>query len=67
MGWLIATGREMTQPLSQSNGATTTDVLIEHRRKIADLEERIKNRRLQAIGLHGTPIVVIAALLLWEF
>lgn len=65
MDCLIAAGREMTQPLSQSNGATTTDVLIEHRRKIADLEERIKNRRIQVIGLHGTPIVVIAALLLW--
>jgi hypothetical protein len=44
---------------------TITDVLIGHRRTIADLEERIKNRRLQVIGLYGTPIVVISALLLW--
>ncbi|MEI5135363.1 SLATT domain-containing protein [Streptomyces libani] len=43
----------------------TTDVLIEHRRDIADLQQRIKNRRLQVFGLFCTPIALIFALLVW--
>ncbi|MFD3555188.1 SLATT domain-containing protein [Streptomyces goshikiensis] len=42
-----------------------TDALIEHRREIADLKQRIKNRRLQMIGLYGTPIAVVPVLLAW--
>ncbi|MEU6347663.1 SLATT domain-containing protein [Streptomyces sp. NPDC046977] len=55
----------MAERVSISSGAITTDVLIEHRREIADLAQRIKNRRLQVLGLYGTPIVIIAALLAW--
>ncbi|WPO71407.1 SLATT domain-containing protein [Streptomyces sp. KN37] len=43
----------------------TTDILIEHRRDIADLKQRIKNRRLQVLGLFGTPIVLAVVLLVW--
>ncbi|MFE1886017.1 DUF4231 domain-containing protein [Streptomyces diastatochromogenes] len=43
----------------------TTDVLIQHRREIADLKQRIKNRRLQVFGLYGTPVIAIAVLLVW--
>ncbi len=41
----------------------TTDSLIKHRREIADLKQRIKNPRIQVIGLYGTPIVEFAAIL----
>ncbi|MFE6038770.1 DUF4231 domain-containing protein [Streptomyces sp. NPDC056452] len=44
---------------------TTTDVLIQHRRDIADLKQRIKNRRLQVLGLCGTPIFLALTLLAW--
>ncbi|WSA79401.1 SLATT domain-containing protein [Streptomyces sp. NBC_01799] len=43
----------------------TTDVLIEHRREIADLKQRIKNRRLQVLGLYGTPLAAAVTLLVW--
>ncbi|MFJ4245954.1 SLATT domain-containing protein [Streptomyces iakyrus] len=55
----------MTEPVNLSSAATTTDVLIQHRRDIADLQQRIKNRRLQVLGLYGTPIAAVAALLAW--
>ncbi|WP_364708116.1 SLATT domain-containing protein [Streptomyces ossamyceticus] len=48
-----------------SSGATTTDVLIEHRREIEDLKERIRNRRFQVYALYGTPIALLAELLAW--
>jgi hypothetical protein len=47
------------------SSSTTTDALIQHRRKIADLKQRIKNRRLQVIGLYGTPVLAISVLLVW--
>ncbi|MFF6807532.1 SLATT domain-containing protein [Streptomyces sp. NPDC012616] len=43
----------------------TTDVLIQHRREIADLKQRIKNRRLQVIGLYGAPVLAIIVLVAW--
>ncbi len=46
-------------------GSTVTDVLIQHRRDIADLTQRIKNRRLQVFGLHATPIALVVDLLTW--
>lgn len=55
----------MTEPVSAPSGAMTTDVLIGHRRKIANLEERVKNRRLQVIGLYGTPVVLVGTILGW--
>ncbi|NUK32520.1 DUF4231 domain-containing protein [Streptomyces lunaelactis] len=51
--------------MSPPSGATTTFLLIEHRREIADLNERIRNRRLQVLSLYGTPIVVVLTLLVW--
>lgn len=39
--------------------ASTTDALIQHRRDVADLRQRIKNRRLQVFGLYATPILAI--------
>ncbi|MDT0388277.1 DUF4231 domain-containing protein [Streptomyces dubilierae] len=55
----------MTEPVNTPGEAATTDALIQHRRKIADLKQRIKNRRIQVIGLYGTPIVFFAALATW--
>ncbi|MFD8391169.1 SLATT domain-containing protein [Streptomyces sp. NPDC059680] len=55
----------MTEPANIPSDALTTDVLIRHRREIVDLKQRIKNRRLQVLGLYGTPIVILAALITW--
>ncbi|WP_161145787.1 DUF4231 domain-containing protein [Streptomyces sp. SID4982] len=55
----------MTEPINSFSGVITTDVLIQHRREIADFKQRIKNRRLQVLGLYGTPIIVAVALLVW--
>ncbi|WJY39528.1 SLATT domain-containing protein [Streptomyces sp. P9-2B-2] len=52
--------QSMTEPVS-----ATTDALIEHRRKVADLQQRIKNRRLQALGLYGTSIAALLTALVW--
>ncbi|MGY1500760.1 SLATT domain-containing protein [Streptomyces sp. QTS52] len=52
--------------MNNPSGTTTTDVLIQHRRDIADLKERIRNRRLQVAGLYGTPIAVVVTLLVWS-
>ncbi|WP_158693182.1 DUF4231 domain-containing protein [Streptomyces viridochromogenes] len=38
-----------------------TDALIQYRRDIADLRQRIKNRRLQVVCLYGTPILLVAS------
>ncbi|WP_333734348.1 DUF4231 domain-containing protein [Streptomyces sp. IBSBF 3010] len=35
-------------------------MLIQYRRDIADLQQRIRNRRLQTFGLFGTPIALVA-------
>ncbi|MEU2742706.1 SLATT domain-containing protein [Streptomyces sp. NPDC007095] len=40
---------------------STTDALIQHRRDIADLRQRIKNRRLQVVGLYGTPVLLVVS------
>jgi hypothetical protein len=45
--------------------STVTDALIQHRRDIADLTQRIKNRRLQVFGLYATPIALVIDLLTW--
>lgn len=55
----------MTERLNTPGGEMTTDVLIQHRRNIADLKQRIRNRRLQVFGLYGTPVVVLVLLLVW--
>ncbi|UJA07810.1 SLATT domain-containing protein [Streptomyces collinus] len=55
----------MTEPANAPIDAETTDVLIQHRRNIADLKQRIRNRHLQVLGLYGTPIVILVALTTW--
>ncbi|WAU84880.1 SLATT domain-containing protein [Streptomyces sp. Qhu-G9] len=55
----------MVEPGNVSSGGSTTDALIGHRREIADLLQRIKNRRLQVFGLYGTPVVLVVTLLVW--
>ncbi|MFD7129991.1 DUF4231 domain-containing protein [Streptomyces sp. NPDC059894] len=47
----------------QSSG--TTELLIEHRREIADLLQRIKNRRLQVFGLYATPVTLFITVITW--
>jgi hypothetical protein len=44
-----------------SSEVSITDALIQYRRDIADLRQRIKNRRLQVIGLYGTPALLVAS------
>ncbi|WP_329066337.1 SLATT domain-containing protein [Streptomyces sp. NBC_01429] len=44
---------------------STTDALIQHRREVADLKQRIKNRRLQVFGLYGTPITIALTISTW--
>jgi hypothetical protein len=55
----------MPETANNSGDETTTDALIDHRRNIADLQQRIKNRRLQVFGLYGTPIAIPFAILAW--
>ncbi|MER5681078.1 SLATT domain-containing protein [Streptomyces sp. NPDC002238] len=43
----------------------TTDELIQYRRDIADLRRRIRNRRLQVLGLYGTPLLLAFTILAW--
>ncbi|MFF5641050.1 DUF4231 domain-containing protein [[Kitasatospora] papulosa] len=49
--------------LGELGGGTTTDDLIQYRRDIADLKQRIKVRRLQVFGIFVTPILLVATLL----
>ncbi|WP_157840965.1 DUF4231 domain-containing protein [[Kitasatospora] papulosa] len=49
--------------LGELGGGTTTDALIQYRRDIADLKQRIKVRRLQVFGILATPILLVATLL----
>ncbi|MFJ8161186.1 SLATT domain-containing protein [Streptomyces sp. NPDC096136] len=42
-----------------------TNELIEYRRDVADLQRRIRNRRIQVLGLYGTPLMLISALISW--
>ncbi len=44
-----------------SSEVSTTDALIQYRRDIADLKQRIKNRRLQVAGLYGAPILLVSS------
>ncbi|WP_432068990.1 DUF4231 domain-containing protein, partial [Streptomyces sp. C10-9-1] len=55
----------MAGPGNDSIGGSTTDALIKHRRDVADLKQRVKNRRLQVLGLYGTPIAIVGTLLVW--
>ncbi|MFE0760489.1 SLATT domain-containing protein [Streptomyces smyrnaeus] len=55
----------MTGTVNNLGDANTTDKLIEHRREIADFKQRIKNRRLQVLGLYGTPVLVVVTILTW--
>ncbi len=43
----------------------TTELLIEHRREIADLAQRIKNRRMQVFGLYATPVALVLTVVVW--
>ncbi len=45
---------------STPRGSAVTNLLIQYRRDIADLQQRIRNRRLQTFGLFGTPIALVA-------
>ncbi|GAA3164507.1 MULTISPECIES: DUF4231 domain-containing protein [Streptomyces] len=51
--------------MPQPTDAHTTDALIEHRREIADLQQRIKNRRLQVLGLWLTPVLLVLTPAVW--
>lgn len=55
----------MANSVSSPGRGNATDELIHYRRNIADLRRRIRNRRLQVIGLYGTPALLIASLLSW--
>ncbi len=44
---------------------STTDELIQHRRDVADLQRRIRNRRLQVAGLYGTPSLLALSIFAW--
>ncbi|GLV80040.1 SLATT domain-containing protein [Streptomyces hygroscopicus] len=55
----------MPERTTTSNTRNTTDALIKYRRDIADLRQRIKNRRFQVAGLFGTPIILALAILSW--
>ncbi|GGW06361.1 hypothetical protein GCM10010264_28160 [Streptomyces globisporus] len=55
----------MPQPATTPSSRATTDALIRYRRDIADLKQRIKNRRLQVFGLYGTPISLVLLILGW--
>ncbi|MFP8885031.1 DUF4231 domain-containing protein [Streptomyces mangrovi] len=52
--------------MSSSNSENTTDALIEYRRQVADLKQRIKNRRLQVWGFYGTPIIFVVTIFVWS-
>ncbi|NEC75209.1 DUF4231 domain-containing protein [Streptomyces rochei] len=43
----------------------TTELLIEHRREIANLVQRIKNRRMQVFGLYATPVALVLTVVVW--
>ncbi|MDX3057848.1 DUF4231 domain-containing protein [Streptomyces sp. NE06-03E] len=49
--------------IGDASGGTTTDSLIQYRRDIADLKQRIKIRRLQVLGIFGTPILLVSTLI----
>ncbi|MFF9478134.1 SLATT domain-containing protein [Streptomyces sp. NPDC014733] len=51
--------------MPQPTDAHTTDALIGHRREIADLQQRIKNRRLQVLGLYLTPVLLVLTPMVW--
>ncbi|WP_399087254.1 DUF4231 domain-containing protein [Streptomyces sp. BBFR2] len=51
--------------MPQPTDAHTTDALIQHRREIADLQQRIKNRRLQVFGLYATPMLLALTPVVW--
>ncbi|GAA2817673.1 SLATT domain-containing protein [Streptomyces showdoensis] len=54
----------MPGPPTTAEAATTSE-MIRFRREVADLEQRIKNRRLQVFGLYATPVAVASTVLSW--
>jgi hypothetical protein len=50
---------------SDREGDEAVDQLIAYRKEIADLAQRIRNRRLQVYGFCGTPILLLLVILLW--
>ncbi|MCD9592327.1 SLATT domain-containing protein [Streptomyces sp. 8ZJF_21] len=55
----------MASSLGVLNDGTVTDEIIGYRREIADLTQRIKNRRFQVLGLYGTPVALVLLALSW--
>ncbi|MFD8319132.1 SLATT domain-containing protein [Kitasatospora purpeofusca] len=47
--------------------SNTTEMLIQYRREVDDLKQRIKNRRIQTAGLYGTSILLVTAVSSWVF
>ncbi|WP_199825406.1 SLATT domain-containing protein [Streptomyces sp. XY511] len=43
-------------------GGNTTDELIQYRRDVTDYRRRIRNRRLQVLGLYVTPVLLILSI-----
>ncbi|WP_369169213.1 DUF4231 domain-containing protein [Streptomyces sp. R28] len=55
----------MTRSQNALDGGSIADEIIGYRREIADLSQRIKNRRLQVLALYGTPITLLLLILSW--
>jgi hypothetical protein len=55
----------MPSSITSPGHGSTTDELIQHRRDVADLQRRIRNRRLQIAGLYGTPSLLAFSIFAW--
>ncbi|MFI9611004.1 DUF4231 domain-containing protein [Streptomyces sp. NPDC052023] len=55
----------MANSVDALNDGTVTDEIIGYRREIANLTQRVKNRRLQILGLYGTPVALVILALSW--
>ncbi|MEU6647640.1 SLATT domain-containing protein [Saccharomonospora sp. NPDC046836] len=53
------------QSVSEVSGENSADALIAHRREVEAIRRRIAHRRLQVIGLWGTPVAFLLILLSW--
>ncbi|MDI3342892.1 hypothetical protein QKW45_04065 [Streptomyces sp. AJ-1] len=51
--------------MSAVSGVNSANALIAHRREIEGIRRRIANRRLQVIGLWGTPVAFFLILFSW--
>jgi hypothetical protein len=58
-------GLKVARSQNALDGGSIADEIIGYRREIADLSQRIKNRRLQVTGLYGTPITLLLLILSW--